>query len=125
MESDTLATVNVDEGFLPKYDRKFLDYYGIESSFVRTLSDYFTTALARMLDEKGMLESWDTVALFSSKSALKKLSDYFKQIDEAKKAILQESFGSIPVGSTENICDQYLGKGSFRQMLQSLEVDSE
>ena len=119
MESEpkAMATVNVDDGFLPKFTPAFLKQYGRESLFVRTLSDYYTIGLARMYEAHGMLTSPHTVALFSTESAVKLLADWFRSVDGAKQTALQESMGALPVGSLEALVDKTLGIGRFAEWL--------
>ncbi len=120
MTDKKLSSINVDEGFLPKFNKSFLDYYGEDSLYVRTVSDYFTMALARMLEAKGMLMSWDSVALFSSEKAVDILSEYFKQVDGAKEKALSEAFGNLPLGSTEELINDVLGTGTFSSLCRDL-----
>jgi len=116
-----MRRVNVDEGFLPKFSDAFLNRYGRESIFVRTLSDFFTGNLARILEANGMLNNPDTVAMFSNQAALDVLSEWFRSVDGAAQTAFQESIGSQPVGSLESLVDKTLGQGGFQQWLNWLE----
>ena len=115
-----METVNVDEGFLPKFSDAFLERYGRESIFVRTLSDYFTSNLVRVLEVNGMLNNPDTVAMFSNQVALDLLSEWFRSVDGATQIAFQESIGRQPVGSLESLVDKTLGQGRFQQWLNWL-----
>jgi|GEM_PF-3031270 len=121
MDDPQLQAVNVNEGFLRKFDKAFAEHYGADSYFVLTLSDYFTSALARLLESKNMLKSWDSVALYSSDNAVRKLSEYFRNVEGARESALRECFGAAPVGSTEELIDKTLGPGSFSRMCRELE----
>jgi len=112
-----MRRVNVDEGFLPKFSDAFLNRYGRESIFVRTLSDFFTGNLAQILEANGMLNNPDTVAMFSNQAAVDLLSEWFRSVDGAKLTAFQESLGYQPVGSLESLVDKTLGQGRFEQWL--------
>jgi hypothetical protein len=66
---------------LPKFADSFCDTYS------------FTGALARLLESKGMLQTWETVALFGSEAADSALAHFLTQIPGAKLTLLQEALG--------------------------------
>lgn len=119
MKSDAkkTITINVDEGFLPKFSAAFLKHYGGHSIFVRTLSDHFTTRLVQMMEAKGKLPHPEKVATFSTPQALERLETWLESVEGAHKMALQESMGSLPVGSLESLVDGTLGKGRFAEWL--------
>ena len=44
-----MQTVNVDEGFYPRFSDSFKEHYGVNSSFVLALADAFTFGLFEMM----------------------------------------------------------------------------
>ena len=113
--------VNVDEGFLHGFPDEFLEHYGRESMFARTLSDWLTDGLARLLKANGRLSESDPVAQYSSEAAVEILSEWIKSVEGAKQMALQESMGWEPIGSLEALVDKKLGEGRFQQWLNHLE----
>lgn len=116
-----LVGISVRHGFLPRFEKTFLLHFGMDSCYVRTLSDYFTTGMVRMLKFHNRLESWESVAFFSTPEAVEKLAEYFNLVEGVKEISLREAFGKEPLGSTEILIDHCLGDGTFNRMCQIIE----
>jgi hypothetical protein len=121
---DEGVPVDVGEGFLKSFAPSFLSAYGGESLFVRTLSDMFTMALARMLIAHGKLEEADPVALFSDEMALDELRDLVRAEPALKGPLLQEPLGHAPTGAIEQAFEAALGARTFRPWLAAFEERS-
>ena len=113
--------INVDDGFLPRFASSFCDTYGRDSVFVLAISDAFTGAVARMLESKGMLQTWETVALFGSETAVSTLLHFLSQIPGAKQALLQEALGSSPNVFTRLVIET-IGEDRFASWLQAMQA---
>jgi hypothetical protein len=116
--------VNVGDGFLKSFAPSFLTAYGGESLFVRTISDLFTLALARMLIEHGKLDESEPVALFSDEAALEELRDLMRAEPAIRGPLLQESLGHAPAGAIEQVFEAALGPRTFRPWLAAFEERS-
>jgi len=90
------VTVNVDEGFLPRFSAEFRSRFGHESLFVRAVSDYFTMALARMLAAHGRLNNTQSVKFFGSEEAARAVSRLVAGNRELSHALMQSATGSKP-----------------------------
>ncbi len=117
MAKQDMSTVNVEEGFLPKFTKEFLAHYGADSIFVRTLSDCYTYALVKVLQANQMSYNVDSVAAFSNKKAVDLLSGWINSVEGAKQLALQEAMGVKPIGSLESLVDESLVKGRFQEWL--------
>jgi hypothetical protein len=112
--------VGVSEGFIKSFAAPFLERFGEDSLFVRTVSDYWTSALARMLIAKGKISDADPVALFSDPDALAAIVLLSK--DEAlKEPLFQEPMGFAAPGAIESSFDAAYGPASFRKWLSAFE----
>ena len=119
MEEEGVA-VRVRDGFLKSFAAPFVERFGENSLFVRTVSDLWTSALARMLIEKGQISESDPVALFSDEEALGVLRALSS--DEAlKEPLLQEPLGYADAGAIAESFDSAFGVGSFAKWLVAFE----
>ena len=121
MKKEENGSINVEEGFIPKFSKEFLTHHGADSVFVRTLSDCYTHALIKVLDANKMAYNADAVAIFSSQAAEELLSGWITSVEGAKELALQEAMGVKPIGSLELLVDKSLGEGRFKQWLTWLE----
>lgn len=118
--SDDDISVRVRDGFIKSFAAEFLDQFGENSLFARTVSDLWTSALARMLVEKGQLSDSDPVALLSDDEALQILRPLAS--DEAlKEPLLQEPLGYSEVGTIKSAFDSAFGSGAFDKWLSAFE----
>jgi hypothetical protein len=113
--------VSVSGGFLKSFAAPFLDAFGPESLFSRTLSDYLTMGLARMLIAKGRLMEADPVAIFSDDEAMDVLRSLGRSHPNLKTLFLQEPLGHVPLGAIEQSFDALFGTATFRSWLESFE----
>ena len=117
-----LLSVNVTEGFLPHFAAEFLTHYGEESLFVTTVSDLFTIAVARALENSGQLHDPTSVARFSNDDALRSLRQLVHVTDDVGLQLLQEAHSVAPLGSAGSLVDALLGEGVFRRWLTAFEA---
>jgi hypothetical protein len=113
--------VSVSDGFLKSFAASFLSAFGAGSLFVRTVSDLFTLALARMLIEKGRLEESDPIALFSDEEALDVLKALMRTHPSLKVPFLQEPLGGVAAGAIEESFEAVFGASTFRPWLAAFE----
>ena len=116
-----MSSVNVEEGFLPKFSQGFLVHYGADSAYVRTLSDCYTNALVKVLDANKMLYNPNAVATFSNQAAVDLLCELIGSVEGAKQLALQEAMGVKPIGSLKLHVDKSLGEARFQQWLTWLQ----
>lgn len=119
--TESSVPVSVSDGFLKSFADPFLDAFGAESLFARTLSDYLTMGLARMLIAKERLAEDDPVALFSDVGAVDVLSSLGRSYPSLKKLFLQEPLGHAPLGALEQSFDAIFGSATFRPWLAAFE----
>jgi hypothetical protein len=115
------VSVGVRDGFLQSFAVPFLEAFGAESLFARTLSDYLTMGLARMLIAKGRLSENDPVALFSDTDAIEVLSSLGRSYPSLKTLFLQEPLGYVPLGAIEQSFDTLFGSSRFLAWLEAFE----
>jgi hypothetical protein len=118
----SLRNINVDEGFLPHFSKDFIGRYGQESIFVFAVSDLYTRATARLLDAKGLLKSWDSVAYFGTDEAVEVLSELVMTIPQGKQTLLQDACGSAESGSFERLVVSSIGGAGFRSWLEAFQT---
>lgn len=118
----TLIKINVDDGFLPRFSKGFLEYYGPESVFIFAVSDLFTRAVARMLDASGQLRSWDSVAFFGTDEAMEALSQFVTMIPMGKETLLKEVGGDIEPGSFVSLASESIGVQNFRSWFKAFQL---
>jgi hypothetical protein len=116
-----LININVDEGFLPRFSKSFLEYYGPESVFVFAVSDLFTREVARALDASAKLKSWDSVAFFGSDEAMEALSQFVLLIPKCKQTLLQEAAGDIGAGSFDRLASESIGVQNFQSWMKAFQ----
>ena len=119
MNSDGIP-VSVHDGFLESFAEPFLETFGRESLFVRTVSDLWTIALARGLIDKGEMDDMVSVPLFSDDVALTELRILLGDLS-LKQALLQEPMGFADPGTIEKVFDSLYGDGSFSYWLSAFE----
>ncbi len=118
--SDDDVSVRVRDGFIKSFASAFLDHFGEDSLFARTVSDLWTSALARMLIDRGRLTESDPVALLADEEALQIVRAL--ATDEAlKEPLLQEPLGYSEVGTIKTSFDSAFGPGSFEAWLSAFE----
>jgi hypothetical protein len=115
------VAVSVSDGFLKSFAAPFLEAFRPESLFARTLSDYLTMGLARMLIAKGHLMETDPVAIFSDDEAIDVLRSLGRSHPNLKTLFFQEPLGHVPVGAIEESFDALFGTATFRAWLGSFE----
>jgi hypothetical protein len=115
------VSVSVSDGFLKSFASSFLSTFGAGSLFVRTISDLFTLALARMLIEKGRLQESDPIALFSDEEALDVLKALTRTHPSLKVAFLQEPLGYGEARAIEQSFETLFGPSTFRPWLTAFE----
>jgi hypothetical protein len=115
------VSVNVGDGFLKSFVSPFLSTFGADSLFVRTISDLFTLALARMLIEKGRLQESDPIALFSDEEALDVVKALTRTHPSLKVAFLQEPLGYGDARAIEQSFEALFGPSTFRPWLAAFE----
>ena len=113
--------INIEQGFIVHWCKEFLDHYGFDSEFPKTVSDIYTLKLAKMMADKGDLNPDKTVALFSNQIAVDELSNLVKVCNEAGAVLYKEAFGTVPIGSLEKTVDSKLDDGVFKQWLIEFE----
>ncbi len=119
MEGDGVL-VRVRDGFIKSFSAPFLERFGERSLFVRTVSDLWTSALARMLIEKGQLTDSDPVALFSDAEALALIRALSGE-EALKEPLLQEPVGYADPGAIQAAFESTFGVGSFTKWLAAFE----
>jgi hypothetical protein len=117
---DEWVSVRVRDGFLKSFAASFVERFGEDSLFVRTVSDLWTTALARMLIEKGLISESDPVALFSDAEAVGVLRALSSE-EALKEPLLQETLGYSDGGAIADSFDSTFGAGSFAKWLTAFE----
>ena len=115
-------SVNVGDGFLKSFAPSFLSRFGADALFVRTVSDLFTSALARMLREKGRLGEADPVALFSDAEALDVLRALTRAHPSLKEPLFQEPLGYAADGAIAESFDALFDAGTFGIWLAAFEA---
>jgi hypothetical protein len=105
--------VSVSDGFLKSFTAPFLNTFGADSLFVRTVSDFLTLGLTRMLIQKGRLQESDPVALFSDEEALEVLRGLTRAQPSLKVPLLQEPLGYGKAGAIEKSFDVVFGPSTF------------
>ena len=114
------VSVKVGDGFRKSFATPFLERFGEDSLFVRTLSDLWTSALARMLIEKRQISEADPIALFSDAEALAIIRALSRN-EALKNPLLQEPVGHAEAGAIEHAFESAFGSGSFKQWLAAFE----
>lgn len=120
--TEELVSVNVSEGFLPRFVTQFTGHYGDDSEFVRAVADTFTLALAKALEHAGRLHDPGAVARVSDEAAVSSLRELISSVPGVKQSLLQEALGSAPLGSVGRLVDSGLGSGVFRIWLSAFEL---
>jgi hypothetical protein len=118
---DEGVSVSISDGFLKSFAASFLSTFGAGSLFVRTISDLFTLALARMLIEKERLQESDPIALFSDEEALDVLKALTRTHPSLKVPFLQEPLGYVAPGAIEESFEVLFGASTFRPWLTAFE----
>ena len=127
-ESHELAKVNVEDGFLSTFAVQFTDHYGADSNFVRAASDYFTMALARLLQANNRLQSERiaSFAPFEATEALRELMNSLMAVRDRRavgQELMHEAYGKKPLGSFASLVDSVHGKGCFERWCNALETE--
>ena len=112
--------INVDEGFLPKFTKDFLDTYGTESVFTYAVSDLLTHATANLLRANNRLVSEDKIAYFGSEEAEDNLISLVRAID-GTTILYQESCGIMPIGSFAELVDSTFKEEIFNLWLKEFQ----
>ncbi len=112
--------VSFSDGFIKSFAAPFFEHYGKDSLFVRTVSDLWTSAYARMLIDLGEITDATPVPLFSDPDALAVISDLV-QVEALKMPLLQEPMGFAPIGTIESSFNGAFGAGSFERWLSAFE----
>ena len=120
--SEQRVTMNVAEGFLPHFAPAYLSHYGATSEFVRAVSDLFTLAVAKMLEQAGQLPNPSDVAQFSDDQALQVLRELVRAVETVREPLLQEAHGVAPLGAAAAAVDASLGEGIFRGWLAAFQA---
>ena len=110
-------SVNVGEGFLPRFSPVFLDRYG--PAFANAASDHFTLRLAEIMDRAGDLVNASEIALFSDDKSVAMLRAFVNCLGEHKKQVLSEACGTAPVGTISRLANECLGDGMFDAWLDA------
>jgi hypothetical protein len=127
-EPDELARVNVEDGFLPTFAVQFTDHYGSNSCFVRAASDYFTLALARLLQANNRLQS-ERIASFAPLEATEALRELMNSLTAVRdrravgQELMQEAYAKKALGSFASLVDSVHGKGCFERWRNALEAE--
>ena len=116
------VSVSVGDGFAKSFAPSFLSRFGAQSLFVRTVSDFLTLGLARMLREKGRLGESDPVALFSDAEALDVLRALTRAHPSLKQPLFQEPLGYATDGAIAESFDALFDAGTFGTWLAAFEV---
>lgn len=111
--TEDFVSVDVSDGFLPRFVGPYLARYGERSEFVRAVADTFTLALGRLLERAGRLPDPDRIARVSDDSAVSALRELIAAVPEIKQPLLQEALGSAPLGSVGQLVDAQLGASVF------------
>ena len=117
-----METVNVDEGFYPRFSHTFKSHYGENSSFVLALADAFTFGLFEMMKSKGLLVEGSQVLLLGTVDARKAVIELIKSAPDIQTVILQESFGTVPLGSYRKALDEIKGASFFDEWLKQFSL---
>ena len=112
--------VNVNDGFIKSFDARFLERFGLDSLFVRSLSDLWTSAYARMLLSHDKLQHNDLVTLLSDAEAVGILEKLVKN-DSLKDPLLQEALGFADPGAIESAFNTTYGTDAFTKWLTAFE----
>ena len=120
--AEPFVTMNVGEGFLPHFAPEYLLHYGADSEFVRAVSDLFTLAVAKVLEQAGQLHAPSDVALFSDDQALDALRELVRAVEAVRQPLLQEAHGAAPLGASAVAIDAVLGKGAFQIWLVAFQM---
>jgi len=117
-----MQTVNVDEGFYPRFSDSFKEHYGVNSSFVLALADAFTFGLFEMMKSKGLLVEGSQVLLLGTVDARKAVIELIKSAPDIQTILLQESFGIVPLGSYRKALDEIKGASFFDDWLHQFSL---
>jgi hypothetical protein len=117
-----LGTVNVEEGFFPRFASPFREHYGSESIFVRATADMFTLALSRLLSAHDRLPDGTVVPVLGPSEAERAIARLIKVVPTIRELLLQEALGDVPLGSFGDSVDARLGTGAFARWLAHLEA---
>jgi hypothetical protein len=121
-EESKMQTVNVDEGFYPRFSEFFKEHYGGNSSFVLALADAFTFGLFEMMKSKDLLVEGSQVLLLGTVDARKGVIELIKSAPDIQTVILQESFGTVPLGSYRKALDEIKGASFFDDWLHQFSL---
>ena len=115
--------INVDEGFLPKFSKDFLETYGEKSIFTYAVSDLFTHATVNMLKANNRLVSEETIAYFGSEEAEDNLNSLVNIVD-GSLTLYQESCEFLPIGSFADLVDSVFKEEIFNLWLKEFENEN-
>ena len=113
-------TVTLSDAFIKSFAAPFVEHFGKDSLFVRTLSDLWTSAYARMLIDIGNINEATPVPLFSDPDALAVISDLVQNA-ALKLPLFQEPMGFAQLGTIESSFNSAFGSESFETWLLAFE----
>jgi hypothetical protein len=114
--------VNVGDGFLPSFAPEFVERFGgVESEFVRALSDVLTRAVALLMERAGQLHDPKAVKYFSDTTAADMLQELYMAVAE-RGVFLSEAIGSAPAGAIEQAVDTAIVSRTFSTWLRAFEA---
>jgi len=109
------------ESALLSFDPEFVNKYGQDSLFVITLADLWTMAMFRLLKANNLLKTDKQAIQLSNQEYQEPLYRITHSSAILKKAIFQEPFGFVKIGSIKQAFGQIFGQDSFAKWLEAFE----